>query len=69
MRHMLTRQELADMLHDVNVAEVARRAELSEKTIYRLRHQKFSPRWDTVEAILAAIDAIKRAARTEKAGA
>lgn len=52
---MLTIEELAAELRTVNVAEVARRAGVAEKTIYRLRHGANAPRLDTVQAILRAI--------------
>lgn len=56
---MMTRQQLAELLGQVNVEEVAREAEVSTKTIYRLRHQKNAPTLDTVHAILQAISRIE----------
>lgn len=56
---MITREQLADMLHSVPVAEVARRADVATKTIYRLRHLENPPNMATVEKIIAAVDAIK----------
>lgn len=64
---MLTRQELADILHGVNVADVAQRAKVAPKTIYRLRNLKNAPTLDTVAAILAAVDEIKVAATRQPA--
>jgi DNA-binding phage protein len=39
----------------VNVREVAREADVSTKTIYRLRNKQNSPTLDTVEQIVAAV--------------
>jgi len=65
---MLTADQLADLLATVNVEEVAREADVSTKTIYRLRHKANSPTLDTVAAILAAVDRVKaRTATTEQA--
>jgi DNA-binding phage protein len=55
----LTRDDLARMLEGVSVERVAKEAEVSAKTIYRLRHRKHSPTLDTVEKIVAAIRRIK----------
>ena len=60
MRGMVTSKQLAELLAAVNVEDVARAANVSTKTIYRLRHQQHSPTLDTVEKILAAIEAVKR---------
>jgi DNA-binding phage protein len=54
-RAMLTRDQLADLLATVNVREVAREADVSTKTIYRLRNKQNSPTLDTVEQIVAAV--------------
>lgn len=59
---MVTREQLADILQNVNVSEVARRSGVVEKTIYRLRHQKNAPSLDTVQAILRAVAEIEREA-------
>jgi len=56
---MVTSQQLAEMLSTVNVEDVARAANLSTKTIYRLRHQQHSPTLDTVQRILTAISEVK----------
>lgn len=58
---MLTRQDLADILMGVNVAELARRSGIAEKTIYRLRHKKNAPSLDTVDVLLRAVDEMKTA--------
>lgn len=63
MAHMVTQQQLADLLQDVNVEEVARAAKVSTKTIYRLRHQQNFPNMATVVRLLDAIKATKKPAR------
>lgn len=57
---MVTRDDLAVMLADVRVEDVARLAGVSTKTIYRLRHKKHSPTLDTVAVIVAALKQLKR---------
>ena len=57
---MVTSDELARMLHEVSVADVAREARVSQKTIYRLRHKETSPSLRTLERLLAAIAVLKR---------
>ena len=59
MRGMVTSKQLADLLATVNVEEVARAANVSTKTVYRLRHQQHSPTLATVEKILAAINSVR----------
>lgn len=66
---MVTRDELADILCGLNVEDVAREANVATKTIYRLRHKQNSPTLDTVAAILAAVERIKRRGRAEKVSA
>jgi DNA-binding phage protein len=56
---MVTQQQLADMLAGVNVEDVARAADVSTKTIYRLRRKQHSPTLGTVEKILAAIAVVQ----------
>lgn len=51
---MLNRQQLAELLQSVNVREVADLSGISEKTIYRLRHQANSPNLETIERLQAA---------------
>ncbi len=53
---MVTSDKLAELLLTVNVEDVAREADVSTKTIYRLRHKQHSPTLDTVQRILDAID-------------
>lgn len=57
---MVTRDDLARILRDVNVEEVAGLAGVSTKTIYRLRHKQHAPTLDTVEAILRAVRSLSR---------
>lgn len=63
---MVTRKQLADMLATVNVEEVAKAANVSTKTIYRLRHQQHSPTLGTVEKIMGAIKAVRRASARDR---
>ncbi len=56
---MLTRDKLAELLGAVNVEEIAREASVSTKTIYRLRHKKLPPRYETVEKIMAALERMR----------
>lgn len=56
---MMTREQLAELLGTVRVEDVAREAEVSTKTIYRLRHQKTSPTLGTVERLVAAVKRVK----------
>lgn len=56
---MLTRDTMADLLKDVNVVEVAKEAEVSTKTIYRLRQKGTSPSLDTCVQIIEAVARIK----------
>lgn len=57
---MVTPQQLAAMLRDVNAEEVAAAANVSLKTIYRLRHERHVPNLATVQRLLDAIKAMKR---------
>ena len=54
---MLTREQLADMLGKVNAQDVAREAQVSLKTVYRLRHQTNAP---TLDVVLRIVEACKR---------
>ena len=56
---MLTSKQLAEMLMTVNAKDVAKLADVSEKTIYRLRNCKNSPSLDTVERLVAAVNALR----------
>ena len=64
---MKTPEELAELLRDVNVAEVAKAANVSTKTVYRLRKPdptgKTAPNLKTVQRLLDAIKATKKPAR------
>lgn len=66
-RGMMTRDQLAELLGTVAVEDVAREANVSTKTIYRLRHKQHAPTLDTVEKILAAVRVIKGRRRQAKA--
>ena len=61
---MLNRDQLADLLSSVNVEDVAREANVSTKTVYRLRHKKHSPTLDTVAAIVSAVKRLKSKRKT-----
>lgn len=69
---MLNLNELAQMLAGVNVKEVAKAADVSEKTIYRIRQlpdqpgNGWRPNVATVEAIMAAIKARKLAPKRKQ---
>jgi predicted transcriptional regulator len=56
---MVTQKQLAEMLGRVNVRAVAEAANVSTKTIYRLRHQERSPNYSTVQKVLAGIKRIE----------
>jgi DNA-binding XRE family transcriptional regulator len=58
--NMLTRETLAEMLSGVNVEDLAKEAEVSVKTIYRLRHQKNAATLDTAEKLAAAVARLKK---------
>jgi DNA-binding phage protein len=57
---MMTRDQLAELLAGVHVADVAREANVSTKTIYRLRHKQHSPTLDTVQQIVEAVKRLKK---------
>lgn len=60
---MVTQQQLADMLREVSVAEVASMAGVSQKTVYRLRHMSHVPRLDVVARLVQAVETIRRSRR------
>lgn len=64
---MVTPEQLAELLRGVNVAEVAKAANVSTKTVYRLRHQSNPPNMKTVQKLLDAIKATKPARRRKPA--
>ncbi len=58
---MLTKTELAEALKGVNVAELAKAADVSTKTIYRYRSgTEHSPNLETVTRLLAAAKTLRR---------
>lgn len=67
MLRMLTRDQLAAMLAEVNVEAVAREAGVATKTVYRLRHKANSPNLQTVEKIVAAVQRLRRRAALQAA--
>lgn len=66
---MLTRDELSALLLSVNVEEIAREANVSTKTIYRMRHKENAPNYATIERILAAVARLNKPKRTAAAKA
>lgn len=66
---MMNRDQLADLLHTVNVEDVAREANVSTKTIYRLRHKKNAPTLDTLSSIVDAVTRLKRRKPARKVAA
>lgn len=59
---MLSRDQLSDLLKQVNVKEIAREAKVSTKTIYRLRSKANYPTYSTVEKIIDAARRLKKPA-------
>lgn len=59
MNQVPSRADLADLLRQVNVEEVAAESGLSVKTIYRLRHQMHAPSLDNVAKLVDAVARIK----------
>ena len=64
---MMTKDQLAALLLTVPVEAVAKEADVSTKTIYRLRHMATNPTIDSVARIVAAAKRIK--AKRAKAAA
>ena len=56
---MLTRDQLASLLREFNVEDVAREAGVSVKTIYRLRHRANSPTLDTAQKLVEACERLR----------
>ncbi len=56
---MLTQDELADMLRDVSVVRVAELAQVSTKTVYRMRHKTHAPNLRTIEKLASAVRKLK----------
>ena len=57
---MMTREKLAALLQDVDVAAVAKAADLSPRTIKRIQQQTHSPNLKTLESIVAALKRVGR---------
>ena len=68
MSDMLTSRQLAEILNTVNVRDVAKLADVSEKTVYRLRNMKNSPSLRTVERLVEAVNALRPKPARLKAG-
>ena len=47
-------KQLSDVLRQVDVKDLAKSSGISEKTIYRLRHEQHSPTLTTVNKLLDA---------------
>ena len=63
---MLTRDELSALLQGVNVEDIAREANVSTKTIYRMRHKANAPNYATIERILAAVARLKKPSKQRR---
>lgn len=59
IRHMITREQLSELLRQVDAKAVATEAGVNIKTIYRLRHGENSPRLELVERLVAACRKLK----------
>lgn len=64
---MLTQDQLAKALMGVHVEDFAKAADVSAKTIYRLRNKTHAPSFATMQKIVAALERQRKAA--EKAPA
>ena len=68
-----TPAELAAMLEGVNVEAVAKAANVSTKTIYRIRQaaqpgrEQYEPGLMTAKAIIDAVDAVRAVAKAKRA--
>jgi hypothetical protein len=58
-RHMITREQLSELLRQVDAKALATEAGVNIKTIYRLRHGENSPRLELVERLVAACRKLK----------
>jgi hypothetical protein len=56
---MITREQLSDLLQQVDAKALAAEAGVNIKTIYRLRHGLNSPRLELVERLVAACRKLK----------
>src|SRR5690554_6146835 len=56
--HVTTGKRIRDYRHrrGLSIAELARRSELTESTIYRLEAEERKPRSDTLQALASALD-------------
>ena len=59
IRHMITREQLSELLRQVDAKAIATEAGVNIKTIYRLRHGENSPRLELVERLVAACRKLK----------
>lgn len=57
---MITREQLSQLLQEVDAKALADQAGVSVKTVYRLRAMKNAPRLDMVEKLLAAVKDLKK---------
>ena len=55
MCSVMTHKELADLLKSAPATRIAKASGVCLKQVYRLRHEKVSPRLETVEKLLAAL--------------
>lgn len=60
----MTRDQLAELLRDVNVNRLAQESGVATKTIYRLRHKDHAPTLDTVERLMTGLARIRALAGT-----
>lgn len=56
---MISREQLSDLLRQVNAQTLAAEAGVNIKTIYRLRRGENSPRLELVERLISACRKIK----------
>jgi transcriptional regulator with XRE-family HTH domain len=56
---MITREQLSELLRQVDAKAIAAEAGVNIKTIYRLRHGENSPRLELVERLVAACRKLK----------
>lgn len=66
---MLTRKELAALLQEVNVRDVAKLAGVCTKTVYRLRWGKNAPSIETARKLIDAAHALRKPARRARKAA
>lgn len=57
---MLTRDQLSERLMAFDVKQLAEAAQVSTKTIYRLRNKTIAPNFATVEALLAGMERLSK---------